>query len=384
MPAAVYPLLLLLVVFVLGSAFFKSELFGHFLLLAFAMALMMVITHYSELYVWGLAYQARIPWLRYFLARSAITAASIAPAIILGLVWSVRERVHSFAPMPPPLPPPPRAWPPPTAKSSAWPPTTRAFRWSPCSAPPTNSPSSAPWCRFRFSIAALRKARIPLTIPQPVRRAASALHGASDWLPLAAAKARFKQGGIIIGEACRPDLYPKQAGTAPLLRYDGNEGSGHLLVSPVPAATRPPAPWFLRPLNGLPALTQGWGVHGRQAWFDAAYLRLFFHIQDYEAADYLSEACGEFTALGDSITEGSGSSSSWEHRSRSSHQSTSRQQVARRLIKPEEVLHRLRYDEQIVLIQNAPPLRCGRAIYFRRLEMVARVKGADAHAGSWR
>ncbi len=29
MPAAVYPLLLLLVVFVLGSAFFKSELFGY-------------------------------------------------------------------------------------------------------------------------------------------------------------------------------------------------------------------------------------------------------------------------------------------------------------------------------------------------------------------
>ena len=31
MPAAVYPLLLLLVVFVLGSAFFKSELFGYVL-----------------------------------------------------------------------------------------------------------------------------------------------------------------------------------------------------------------------------------------------------------------------------------------------------------------------------------------------------------------
>ncbi|HTT76987.1 MAG TPA: type IV secretory system conjugative DNA transfer family protein, partial [Candidatus Binataceae bacterium] len=130
--------------------------------------------------------------------------------------------------------------------------------------------------------------------------------------------------------------------------------------------------------QSLGQLTQGWGAHGRQAWFDAAYLRLFSHIQDYEAADYLSKACGEFTALGDSITEGSGSSSSWEHNSRSSHHSTSRQQVARRLIKPEEVLHRLRYDEQIVLIQNAPPLRCGRAIYFRRPEMVARVKTAGA------
>lgn len=71
----------------------------------------------------------------------------------------------------------------------------------------------------------------------------------------------------------------------------------------------------------------------------------------------------------DGTVEGTG----WaEHRSRS----TNRQQAARRLIKPEEVLQGLRYDEQIVLIQNAPPLRCGRAIYFRRPEMVARMTDA--------
>jgi hypothetical protein len=56
--------------------------------------------------------------------------------------------------------------------------------------------------------------------------------------------------------------------------------------------------------QSMDQLTQSWGPQGRQAWFDAAYLRLFSHIQDYEAADYLSKACGEFTALGDSITEG--------------------------------------------------------------------------------
>ena len=130
--------------------------------------------------------------------------------------------------------------------------------------------------------------------------------------------------------------------------------------------------------QSLGQLTQSWGQQGRQAWFDSAYLRLFSHIQDYEAADFLSRACGEFTALGDSVTEGAGASSSWEHRSRSTHRSTSRQQVARRLIKPEEILQGLRYDEQIVLVQNAPPLRCGRAIYFRRPEIVARVKGDSA------
>jgi len=64
------------------------------------------------------------------------------------------------------------------------------------------------------------------------------------------------------------------------------------------------------------------------------------------------------------------------------HRSTSQQQIARRLIKPEEFRQGLRYGEQIVLVQNAPPLRCGHAIYFRRPEMVARVKGGAAHAGS--
>jgi type IV secretion system protein VirD4 len=136
--------------------------------------------------------------------------------------------------------------------------------------------------------------------------------------------------------------------------------------------------------QSLGQLTQSWGPQGRQAWFDSAYLRLFSHIQDYEAAEFLSKACGEFTALGDSVTAGSGSSSGWDHSSRSSHQSTSQQQIARRLIKPEEVLQGLRYDEQIVLIQNAPPLRCGRAIYFRRPEMVARVKDGAASLRSGR
>ena len=49
-------------------------------------------------------------------------------------------------------------------------------------------------------------------------------------LPSNRRSARRISGGIVIGEACRPDLQPKQAGKAPLLRYDGNEGSGHVLV----------------------------------------------------------------------------------------------------------------------------------------------------------
>jgi type IV secretory system conjugative DNA transfer VirD4/TraG family protein len=68
-----------------------------------------------------------------------------------------------------------------------------------------------------------------------------------------------------------------------------------------------------------------------------------------------------------------GLSSEREYNRRSRHQS-SRQQVTRRLIKPEDVMQRLHDDEQVVLIRNAAPLRCGRTIYFRRPEMLERVR----------
>jgi hypothetical protein len=86
--------------------------------------------------------------------------------------------------------------------------------------------------------------------------------------------------------------------------------------------------------QSLGQLTQTWGQQGRQAWFDSAYLRIFSHIQDYGAADFISKACGEFTAVGDSVTEGMGSSAGWDRSTSTSHHSTSQQQVARRLINP--------------------------------------------------
>ena len=129
--------------------------------------------------------------------------------------------------------------------------------------------------------------------------------------------------------------------------------------------------------QSLGQLRGAFGDAGQRAWFDSAYLKCFAAIQDLDTADMLSRACGEFTALGDSSTEGSGSSSGRDYNSHSKHHSSSQQQVARRLIKPEEILQRLRVDEQIVLIQNAAPLRCGRAIYFRRPDMVARIRSEE-------
>ena len=40
---------------------------------------------------------------------------------------------------------------------------------------------------------------------------------------------------------------------------------------------------------------------------------------------------------------------------------------------PYEVMQDMRTDEQIVFVAGRPPLRCGRALYFRRKDMNALV-----------
>jgi type IV secretion system protein VirD4 len=125
--------------------------------------------------------------------------------------------------------------------------------------------------------------------------------------------------------------------------------------------------------QSLGQMTGTWGTQGRQAWFDSSYLKLFGCLHDVNAAEFLSKACGEFTAVSKGYTHGSGSSTgSATSKNSSTHETTSEQQLVRRLIKPEEILQTLRDDEQIVLISNCRPLRCGRAIYFRRPEMLGR------------
>jgi type IV secretion system protein VirD4 len=130
--------------------------------------------------------------------------------------------------------------------------------------------------------------------------------------------------------------------------------------------------------QSLGQMTGTWGTQGRQAWFDSSYLKMFACLHDVSAAEFLSKACGEFTAVSEGYTHGSGTSTgSVTSKSSSTNETTSEQQLVRRLIKPEEILQTLRYDEQIVLISNSRPLRCGRAIYFRRPEMLSRTQSHE-------
>ena len=132
--------------------------------------------------------------------------------------------------------------------------------------------------------------------------------------------------------------------------------------------------------QSLGQLVGQWGRDGRQAWYDATSWRLFAAVQDPDTARELSAICGEYgvvaTARGDSAgSQGRGAGFG----TNSSGRSDSRSEIRRALIKPEEIIQDTRADEAFVLVRGARPLRCGRAIYFRRPDMAPLVAANRFH-----
>lgn len=102
---------------------------------------------------------------------------------------------------------------------------------------------------------------------------------------------------------------------------------------------------------------------GRDAsskWFESASWISFAAINDPETADYISRRCGMMTV------EVNQTSQSFQ--ARGSSRTRSKQLASRALIQPYEVLC-MRADEQIVFTAGNPPIRCGRAMWFRRDDM---------------
>jgi type IV secretion system protein VirD4 len=118
-------------------------------------------------------------------------------------------------------------------------------------------------------------------------------------------------------------------------------------------------------------LTEQWGEGGKAAWFESASWRAYAAVASPEQAKALSEACGE---RGIVIASESASRSArmLDPATRSTGTQTSER--ARRLVTPSEILADARTDEQFVFITGRKPLRCGRALYFRRPEMIAKVQ----------
>ena len=121
-------------------------------------------------------------------------------------------------------------------------------------------------------------------------------------------------------------------------------------------------------------LREQWGEGGKSAWFESASWRSYAAIGSLEQARAVSEALGEHGVVLSSETSTRGKSARpLEIGTASTGASEQRSERGRRLATVSEILADARADEQFVFVQGRKPLRCGRAIYFRRPEMVARV-----------
>jgi len=129
--------------------------------------------------------------------------------------------------------------------------------------------------------------------------------------------------------------------------------------------------------QSLGQLVATWGKEGKGSWFNSCSWRLFAAVDDDETAEEVSRTAGKYTVLArtqghSSSTQSGGGNSGSGNSNRGRNEGLSEQ--ARELIKPDEVRTRMRTDEAIIFRRAAAPLRCGRAIFFRRPDMKARVE----------
>ncbi|WP_019220051.1 Ti-type conjugative transfer system protein TraG [Bartonella florencae] len=110
-------------------------------------------------------------------------------------------------------------------------------------------------------------------------------------------------------------------------------------------------------------LVNHFGEAGARSWFESCSFVSYAAIKDLQTAKDISERCGQMTVEVAGINKSRGLSLG-----KSSYNINYQQ---RALILPHEIIQEMRQDEQIILMQGQPPLRCGRAIYFRRQEMLA-------------
>ena len=124
--------------------------------------------------------------------------------------------------------------------------------------------------------------------------------------------------------------------------------------------------------QALGQLRQQWGDKDAvSAWFESTSWQSFSAVTDVETAKALSERCGYFTQETISFSQqarsgGKGSGGVSVSASTSLHK--------RALIMPDEIINTMRRDEQILCVPGIEPIRCGRAIYFRRDDMKRLVK----------
>ncbi|WP_424138467.1 type IV secretory system conjugative DNA transfer family protein [Roseomonas chloroacetimidivorans] len=127
-------------------------------------------------------------------------------------------------------------------------------------------------------------------------------------------------------------------------------------------------------------LVEQWGRQGRNAWFDSVSWRMYAAVQNTDTAKSVSDAAGGHSVLAESEGSNTGNQGKpLEAGSRSKGSSMNRHEMARALIRPDELMQDVRGDEAFVFARGSKPLRCGRAIYFRRAELRAAIEASRFH-----
>jgi type IV secretion system protein VirD4 len=117
-----------------------------------------------------------------------------------------------------------------------------------------------------------------------------------------------------------------------------------------------------------------WGEQGKRSWYDGVSSRCYAAVQDIDTATELENSFGTYGVMASSEGTNIGTSGKgFEVGNRSRGSNVSYHEISRPLIRKSEFMHDIRDDEMFVLLRGGAPLRCGRAIYFRRPELVARV-----------
>jgi type IV secretion system protein VirD4 len=112
-------------------------------------------------------------------------------------------------------------------------------------------------------------------------------------------------------------------------------------------------------------LEQHFGKAGATSWIDGCAFASYAAIKALETARNVSAQCGEMTVE----VQGRSRNVGWSNSNQGSRRSESVSFQRRPLIMPHEITQSMRRDEQIIIVQGHSPIRCGRAIYFRRKDM---------------
>jgi type IV secretion system protein VirD4 len=123
-----------------------------------------------------------------------------------------------------------------------------------------------------------------------------------------------------------------------------------------------------------------WGEQGKRSWYDGVSYRCYAAVQDLDTATELENSFGTYGVMASSEGTNSGKAGkAFESTNLSRGSNISYHEIGRPLIRKAELMRSVRDDEQFVLARGMAPLRCGRAIYFRRPELARQVAANRFH-----